>query len=82
MIIGIIINGNESMELTKNNLELIRSSPALREAILKALGRHGVGPEALKKPLSKLDKDFLDCLHDAAFDALMDCGIVVESRHL
>jgi len=67
------------MELTNKNLESILKVPALRESILIALSRHGFGPGTLRKPVTKLDKDTLGYLHDAAYEALLDCGIVVES---
>jgi hypothetical protein len=54
-------------------------SPPLREEILAELIRQGVGSDVLDKPVGLLDKDSRDWLHDAAYDALLNAGLVVES---
>lgn len=67
------------MKLTDKNVEAILKAPELREALLAALMRDGIGSDVLGKPVSRLDKDTLDCVYDAASEALHDCGLVVES---
>jgi hypothetical protein len=67
------------MQLTDRNLEAILKAPALREEILAELLRQGAPNDILDKPKGKLDKYSLDLLHDVAYDALINSGLVVES---
>lgn len=67
------------LELKNRNLEAILKAHPLREAILTTLHRNGFAPATFQQPVSKLDENSFARLHDAALDALLNSGIIVES---
>src|SRR5680860_1008185 len=67
------------MELSNKTLEAILKAPALRDEILSELLGQGAARDILEKPIASLDKGSLDLLHDTAYVALTNSGLVVES---